>query len=65
MGNFIAKRFTYINDDIVWVHAVTDVITGPNYLNAEYSPTNPDSETKFEYLSADGDPLQEFVTALP
>lgn len=65
MGNFIAKRYTYIDDDLVWVHAITDVITGPNYMNATKLPTDSDSETDFEYLSADGDSLQEFVSALP
>jgi hypothetical protein len=65
MGNFIAKRHTYIDDDAVWVHQVGDPITGPNYMNATKPPTDPDSDTEFEYLSADGDPTQEFVTALP
>ena len=65
MGNFIAKRWTYIDDDAVWVHHVGDTKTGPNYINSEYKANTTNSETKFEYLSADGDPTQEFVTALP
>lgn len=65
MDNFIAKRHVYIDDTIVWVHKVTDVINGPNYMNATKLPTNAASETDFAYLSGDGDPEQKFVSAQP
>lgn len=65
MGNFIAKRHVYIEDDKVWVHTPTDVITGPNYMNALYLPTNALSETDFAYLSVDGSSDQPYVDSFP
>jgi hypothetical protein len=65
MGNFIAKRWTYIDDTVVFIdYGVPGPVAGPYYINATKLPTDPDSETAFEYLSADGDPTQEFVTAI-
>ena len=65
MGNFIAKRWVYIDDTVVFIWREGDApIAGPFYINATKLPTDPDSETAFEYLSADGEPTQEFVTAI-
>lgn len=65
MGNFIAKRWTYIEDDKVWVHRAPDVHTGPDYVNPTFPLTDARSDTEFSYLSADGDDTQAFVNALP
>ena len=39
--------------------------SGPDYMNSLYLTTNALAETEFQYLSADGDATQAFVSALP